>query len=40
MMFYEMLFAITPWPCKEINSYLNIILKEANNPVKFPYDTR
>ena len=39
-MFYEMLFATTPWPCREIKSYLKIVLKEKNNPVRFPYDKK
>jgi len=40
IMFYEMLFATTPWPCKELNSYLKIVLQQQNNPVRFPYDKK
>lgn len=35
MMFYEMLFGKTPWPCRDINSFL---LNIKTSPLKFPYN--
>lgn len=34
-MFYEMLFGKTPWPARDINSYLRNM---KNSPLRFPYD--
>jgi calcium-dependent protein kinase len=35
MMFYEMIFGKTPWPCRDINSLLKAI---KSVPLRFPYD--
>ena len=35
VMFYEMLFAKTPWPCRDVHSYLRNM---TTTPLRFPYD--
>lgn len=35
MMFYEMLFGKTPWPCRDLNSFLQNM---KTTPLRFPYD--
>ena len=35
LLFYEMLFGKTPWPCRDIKSLLYGI---TNQPLRFPYD--
>ena len=35
LMFYEMVFGYTPWPCRSIEEYLKNI---TTQPLKFPFD--
>ena len=35
MMYYLMIFGCTPWPCRDINSFLHNLM---NKPLRFPYN--
>jgi len=35
MMFYEMLFGKTPWPARDLHSFLENM---QNTPIRFPYE--
>lgn len=35
MMYYLMIFGSTPWPCRDVNSFLMNLM---HNPLRFPYN--